>query len=327
MKDSFIKNIIHGFNKYYGYGVIELKDNRLRTNWALVKSTTYNEKRVIIFTNRPDEIEYISMSNNIKAMLNCENIELIRVFLNDNENQEISPIDYERKVELILDLYNRKIESSNLKSDEIVKELLNVMNSLQGGDINEPKEKPYITYSLIAINIFMYIITAFLSQNIFDSDINVLIKLGAKYNELISKGEYYRFITSMFLHGGLLHVALNMYSLYSIGPLIERVYGKAKYIIIYFISGITASIFSYLFSDSVSIGASGAIFGLLGTTLVFAIRLRKAVGKNFLISIASVIAINLYIGFSLPNIDNYAHLGGLIGGVIMALVFYKIKKD
>lgn len=326
MKDRFVENIIEGFNKYYSYGVIEIEDNRLITNWALVKSTAYNLKRVIIFVNKPNEIESLSMISSLKTMLNCDNVELIRVFIKDN-NETMDTVEYVGKVELVLDLCNKKIEGSGLRSEEVVQELLNVTNSLQGAETNKGMAKPYITYGLIGVNILMYIITAFLSQNIFDSDTNVLIKLGAKYNELISKGEYYRFITSMFLHGGLLHVALNMYSLYSIGPLVEKVYGKVRYLSIYFISGITASIFSYIFSDSVSIGASGAIFGLLGTTLVFAIKMKNNLGKNFLRSVASVIAINLFIGFSLPNIDNYAHLGGLIGGIIVTILFYSFKKD
>jgi rhomboid protease GluP len=118
-----------------------------------------------------------------------------------------------------------------------------------------------------------------------------------------------------------------MYALYSIGPLVERVYGKAKYLVIYFISGIISSVFSFIFSNGVSIGASGAIFGLLGTTLVFAVTMRKNIGKGFLRNITSVIIINLFIGFTMSNIDNFGHLGGLLGGSISALVFNLIKKS
>jgi len=327
MEEVFVKNIIQGFNRYYSYGIIELNDYKLRSNWALVKSLAFNEKRVIVFVNTLDDIDYLAMASNLKIMLNCEEIELFRILIKDKKDEYLNTIDYEGKVELILDVYNKKIAGSGLISEEVVQELLNVTNSLQSEAAGKSEPKPCITYSLIALNVLMFIITAFLSQNFIDSDKNVLIKLGAKYNELISKGEYYRFITSMFLHGGLLHVVLNMYSLYFIGPLIEKVFGRVKYLIIYFISGITAAIFSYLFSDSVSIGASGAIFGLLGATLIFAVKVRNALGKEFLRSVVSVIAINLFIGLTMPNIDNYAHLGGLIGGVIVTLLLSMIKQS
>lgn len=321
------KYIIEGFNKFYGYGVIELNDNRLTTTWALVKAIEYNKKRVIVFVSNTNEIDHISMTNSLKVALNSENIELIRIFVKDTNGEALNTFDYEGKFDLVLDVNNKKIVGSALCSEEVVQELLYVTNNFQVEDAGKPKTEYLITLCIIGVNILMFLITAVLSKNIFYSNKDVLIELGAKYNELISKGEYYRFITSMFLHGGLLHLALNMYSLYSVGPLVERIYGKIKYLSIYFISGITASIFSYIFSDSVSIGASGAIFGLLGTTLIFAIKMRNNLGSNFLKNVASVIVINLFIGFSLPNIDNYAHLGGLIGGIIMSLLLYNIKKD
>jgi len=191
----------------------------------------------------------------------------------------------------------------------------------------EFEKKPWVTYIIMGINILVYMLTAFLSKNIWNSNISVLIYLGAKVNVLISGGEYYRLITCMFLHAGLLHVSLNMYSLYIIGPLVERVYGKVKYVSIYFIAGIIASLFSYMFSNDISIGASGAIFGLLGATLIFAITIKKTVGKDFYINILQVMAVNLIIGFSIPNIDNYAHIGGILGGIAMGKIFEIKKKN
>lgn len=326
MEETFVKNIIQGFNRYYSYGIIELNDFGLNTNWALVKALDDNKKRVIVFVNPANEIDYSAMSIDLKALLNCPNIELIRILIKDTKEETLYTFDNDHKAELILDIYNRKISGSSLSSEEVVQELLNVTNIILQKEDTKKSSLPYVTYVFIGINVLVYLITAYLSQNFIDSDINVLIKLGAKYNELISQGEYYRFITSMFLHGGLLHVALNMYSLYSIGPLIEKVFGKAKYLIIYFVSGITGSIFSFLFSNSVSIGASGAIFGLLGAALIFAFKVRNVSGKEFLRSVASVIVINLFIGFTLPNIDNYAHLGGLTGGVIATLLLSMIKQ-
>lgn len=182
-------------------------------------------------------------------------------------------------------------------------------------------KKSIITIALISVNVIMYIITAILSGDIIDSDIRVLIFLGAKVNELISSGEYYRLITAMFLHGGLMHLLLNMYALNALGPFIEKVYGSAKYVIIYFVAGIVSSIFSYMFSEGVSIGASGAIFGLFGSVLIFSLKMKDRVGNGMLKNIVSVIGINIFIGISMPNIDNLAHLGGLIGGIFISLMF------
>lgn len=182
-------------------------------------------------------------------------------------------------------------------------------------------KKSIITIALISVNVIMYIITAILSGDIMDSDIRVLIFLGAKVNELICSGEYYRLITAMFLHGGLMHLLLNMYALNALGPFVEKVYGSAKYVIIYFVAGIVSSIFSYMFSEGISIGASGAIFGLFGAVLIFSLKMKDRVGKGMLKNIVSVIGINIFIGISIPNIDNLAHLGGLVGGILISLMF------
>lgn len=172
----------------------------------------------------------------------------------------------------------------------------------------------------------MYLISAFLSGSILEMDARVLVYLGANFAPLIDMGEYYRFITCAFLHGGIMHIALNMYALYAIGPLIEKTYGKSKFTLIYFISAIIASFFSYKFSIGVSMGASGAIFGLLGAALVLSIRMRKVIGEDFKRSIISVILVNVIIGLSISNIDNFAHLGGLLGGTLVSMVVFKKRE-
>ena len=223
--------------------------------------------------------------------------------------------------------------SQNVKL-EVVNDLVSIMNnnnlSSRSKKMNV-QDKPWITIIIIAINIIMYGITAYLSVisngSILNSDTNVLVLLGAKVNDLINQGQYYRLVTCMFLHGGIVHVAVNMYSLYAIGPMVESVYGKIKYLAIYFISGICASLFSYVFSTSISIGASGAIFGLLGAVLIFAITSKGKTGSAFIKSILSVIFINIFIGATMPGIDNFAHLGGLFGGMLVAfLVNYRTKE-
>lgn len=178
-----------------------------------------------------------------------------------------------------------------------------------------------LTNILIAINLLVFLISAWISKNIFNIDIYTLIIMGAKVNSLIDKGQVWRLITCAFLHGGLIHIFFNMYALKILGPEIEYVYGKIKYLVIYLLSAIAASIFSYIFGpQSVSVGASGAIFGLFGAMLIFGIKHRKQMGKAYMMNILQVIFVNVIIGISSSNIDNAAHFGGLIVGALIALL-------
>ncbi len=182
-----------------------------------------------------------------------------------------------------------------------------------------------LTFILIGINIVVFLLTAFVSGNIFDIDTRVLIYFGAKINVLINQGEIWRLLTCAFLHSGLIHIACNMYSLYIIGPQIEQIYGIKKYLIIYLISCITASMASYLMNPSgIAVGASGGIFGLMGALLAFALVERHSIQRKFISSLLQIIAINLFIGLSIKNIDNFAHIGGLVGGVLSGYISYRL---
>ncbi|MDS1005186.1 rhomboid family intramembrane serine protease [Clostridium sporogenes] len=328
--DKFIKDIIEKLIRENNYRVMEISTNAgLESSWIAV-----NEKEdfydVLIFSsnlaikdlNREYIKEYIQslfinkpINLNIAVLIDKEIDSYLINFLDINLIKDIS---------FVLDYNNRSIVYAGEGTRSIVEDIVKVPKEKENIYYNENNidshEKATITKIIIGINIFMYLITAFLSKNILSSDIRVLVFLGAKANSFINNGEYYRLITSMFLHGGLIHLALNMYALNSIGPLIENYFGKVKYLIIYFISGILSSYFSYLFSPSVSIGASGAIFGVLGATLIIAYKNRKRGGKEFLNNIISVIVVNLILGFSIPNVDNFGHIGGLIGGIIVTLI-------
>ena len=125
----------------------------------------------------------------------------------------------------------------------------------------------------------------------------------------------------MFVHSDTMHILLNMYALYTIGPVVERYYGKGKYLFIYIISGLLGSVFSGVFmsANSISIGASGAIFGLLGSICYFTYYYRATLQGILRGSIIPVIVINLIIGFLSPSIDLSAHIGGLIGGILVSM--------
>lgn len=258
---------------------------------SLGKSFSLN---IIILSN--GEYKYTSNSSIVnKIIINKENYEIIKC---DNSCMPLRQI------------FENIIQKNARKSDN--------------GKLDYFKYK-IVTLVLMGINIGVFLLTAFISGDIFDIDSKVLLVFGAKVNILIEHGQIWRLLTCAFLHGGLIHIACNMYSLFVIGPEIEQIYGSIRYLGIYFISCITASLFSYFMSPYLSVGASGAIFGLMGALLAFAIKERKRINKKYLSSLLQVMAVNLFIGFSISNIDNFAHFGGLIGGIFTGYISYSLS--
>lgn len=186
-----------------------------------------------------------------------------------------------------------------------------------------------VTTILIAINLIIYIITAILSVTIGGGlgplgqiDTGVLINAGAQVNLLVAQGQFWRIFTAMFLHVNLLHIGLNMLSLYFIGTAIEVLYSKWRYLLIYLLSGITGGIVSYILMgpDFVAVGASGAIFGVFGALGVFYIVNRRALGPHGTGAITNWLfwlGLNLVFGFSNPSIGIVDHIGGLAAGMII----------
>lgn len=333
MDEKFIKEILSRLMHSYPYRILEADERtEMLSTWGAVKEKTNELKQLVFFFNMKGALNK-ALTEDLKSKIdnNTVNVSMIKIIFLDNE--EISQLNEGYINELrqsgsgfiIIDGSQRKIIGYSDVSEETLYEIYNSLGYTAGSD--DKKSIPVVTYMVIGINILVFLITAFLSNNIFNIDINVLVNMGAKYNELISAGQYYRLFTCIFLHGGIVHIALNMYSLYAIGPLVERLFGKTKYIIIYLVSGLVSSTFSFLFSNGISIGASGAIFGLLGTVLIFAYKMRKEIGKDFLRNIVSVIIVNLIIGVSIPNIDNFAHIGGLIGGILVTSLFLIMNKS
>lgn len=186
--------------------------------------------------------------------------------------------------------------------------------------IFSPK-KPIITSILIGINIFIFLFGLFFDKSDF------LINNFAVYGPLIRLGDYYRLITGTFIHTELFHLLFNMYALYIIGTEVENFFGKWKFLLIYLFSAISGSLLSILLnSQIVSIGASGAIFGLMGATLYFGYNYRVYFGNTIIKQIVPIIIINLLIGFSSAGIDNFAHIGGLVGGLLISMTL-GIKGD
>ncbi|GEM_PF-1425695 len=187
----------------------------------------------------------------------------------------------------------------------------------------EPAEReplPYVTYILTGINVIIFLMMMAVGHGNVDS---VAEMFGAKVNVLIQHGQWWRLLTPIFLHGSWLHLISNSLSLVWFGSSIERLYGARKYLLIYVTAGIVGNIASYIHMPGLSLGASGAIFGLVGAGLMFPIRFRSLLPKDapqkILGQILPIAVINLIIGSTTPSIDNWAHMGGLAGGAIVAL--------
>ncbi|MFL6196880.1 MAG: rhomboid family intramembrane serine protease [Thermoanaerobaculia bacterium] len=150
---------------------------------------------------------------------------------------------------------------------------------------------------------------------------DLVVAAGANYGPAVwGGGEYWRLVTSMFLHGGFVHLALNAWALYQLGSLFEIWMGSGRMLGVYFATGIAASVTSTYFSKVPSIGASGAIFGLLGALIASLLRRRSALtpqGRSILMQLVSWAVLNVVFGFSMPGIDNSAHLGGCAAGLLL----------
>lgn len=181
---------------------------------------------------------------------------------------------------------------------------------------------PAATALLWAIAI-IYLLSSAVSVQLFQPDLAILVMLGAKVNDLIAQGQYWRLLSATFLHANLVHIFFNGYALYALGPEAERIYGTRRFLGLYFLAGLAGSLASYLISPAISVGASGAIFGLIGGLGMFYYLNREALGafgKAQVQNMVAIAMINLFIGFSAQGvIDNWGHLGGLIGGALAGL--------
>ncbi len=174
-----------------------------------------------------------------------------------------------------------------------------------------PISKPAVTYTLIGINVAIFVLQFAVGVNAVAGDWGmwpVGIAVG---------GEWWRLVTAAFLHGSFLHVAFNMYVLFALGPTLERILGHGRYLTLYLLAALGGGVASYVFSDirTVSVGASGAIFGLMGALVVAGRRLRYDITQVLIL-----LGINVVIGFVSPGVDWRAHLGGLVTGAVVAAI-------
>jgi len=186
-----------------------------------------------------------------------------------------------------------------------------------------PQSAPYATYAIIGVTVAFYVLQI-VSVAVFGyptsyGNIDWLELYGARINDFIRIGQVWRLFTPALLHGSIPHIFFNMYALYSIGIGLERYFGRNRYLLLYVLCAFTGNVTSFLFTNGYSVGASTAIFGLIGAEAVFLIQNRKMFAGQFNRAIGNVIfiiVINLFLVGSLPGIDNWGHIGGLIGGVM-----------
>ncbi|WAA10416.1 rhomboid family intramembrane serine protease [Fervidibacillus albus] len=184
--------------------------------------------------------------------------------------------------------------------------------------------KPFFTYFFLAVQVVLFFLMELMggSENPY-----VLLQFGAKFNPLIVEGQWWRLITPMFLHIGIIHLLLNSLALYYLGTVVEKLFGRWRFLFLYLFSGFFGSLASFLFNPTISAGASGAIFGCFGALLYFGLVYPHLFFRTMGMNILVLVGMNLLLGIIIPNIDMAGHVGGLIGGFLASGILYLPKQD
>ena len=295
-------NYIHN-DEQYKFDLFKTKKvmEQIRKKTLSLSMNTLN-----IFINLNDSVHINEEEKNI-ASIKFHNIDEI---LKDKNIVQIFP----------------NIKNKLIKDKEGIDLIVNVTNDINAKTVEDNKvftkifepKKIIITPILITLCVLVFI-SMYIWGNGSENTITLLL-FGANFRPLVQAGEIWRLATSMFLHIGIVHLVVNMYSLYIIGKQLESFLGRWKFLIVYLGSGIIGSLLSVVVHSSISAGASGAIFGLLGSLLYFGYHYRLYLGTVLKTQVIPVIIINLLIGFMVPGIDNFAHIGGLVGGYLLTMV-------
>ena len=352
--DELVMKLLHFFITEQGYSPIVLHGAKneiwlenLDENYQIVRIVSnyiHNDEQLNFDLFRTQKIV-----NKIKKKTMSFNITTLSLFVNLGDNVDIEPYTHSnhldcaevnnvkdlKKYEFIMNEFPTITKDTNFKEKgmelfmKITKEIgeKNESDSIKAEEVFK-KKTPYLTYFIIAINILVFFATYLFGKGSQDS--LTLLRFGANYAPLVKNGEYYRLITSAFLHAGIFHLLFNCYALYIGGMQIESFLGKTKFLIVYLFSALTGSLMSVIFNDSICVGASGAIFGLFGALLYFGYHYRIYLGTVIKSQIIPLILFNLALGFVLNGIANSAHIGGLVGGLLITMalgVKYKSSKS
>lgn len=343
-KEEMVMKLLHYFITEKGYSPVIVRGVKDEI-WLENLKEEFNIIRIVSGYIHNDEqfkfdlFKTKSLIKSIKKKTLSFKMKALSIFVNLGENVNISSFEESNiyfanindtedltKYHFVIDAFPDITKDTDFK-EEGFELFLKITNDINKKNEEEAKmnedvfkmKKPYVTYSLIGINTFIFILSLFFN----------ILPLFAVNRYFIVHGEYYRLITGIFLHNGVIHLMCNMYSLYVIGTQLESFLGKVKYLIVYLLSGLAGSVLSIFFSNSYSVGASGAIFGLLGSLIYFGYHYRVYLDSVIKSQIIPLIIFNLMLGFTLRGIDNWAHIGGLIGGVFSTMgvgIKYKSEK-
>ena len=339
-KDDIILKILHYFITEEDYKPViinglenEIWLENMEKDLQLIRINTnyiHNDEQL-----KTDIYKAKTIMKSLKKSTLSLNINLLNLLLDTGDSVSFSDIDTKGietiKVEKISDFKKNKVVGDFFPrvKEAILNEKMNPVEFFKlTEDMNDKtirnerklarifsRKKPIVTYILIVINIMIFMYTALYDPN------QRIVDICANYYPAIRLGEYYRLFTAMFLHANLTHLIFNMYALYVAGPQVERYYGRLKYLFIYILGGLMGSVFSCVFMDSntYGIGASGAIFALFGSITYFTYYYRATLQNLLRSQIVPVILVNIVLGFMIPGVDVMAHIGGLIGGVLVSM--------
>ena len=333
-KEEIVMKLLHYFITEKDYNPVIIKGVQDEI-WLENLSNDYKIIRIVSgYIHNDEQFKYDlfktkSLMKSIKKKTFSLNIKTMSIFVNLGDNVDLSK--YKEKsiefagIEEVKDLnkYRFVIDSfPDITKDTEFKEegldlFLKITNDINKRNEIEAKKsedvfkikKPYVTWGLIIVNIIVFLISMFTN----------ILPMFAVNRMYIQNGEYYRLITGIFLHASLAHLICNCYSLYIIGMQLESFIGRVKFLIVYLLSGLAGSLLSVYFSNNFSVGASGAIFGLLGSLLYFGYHYRIYLESVIKSQIIPLIILNLMLGFMMSGVDNAAHIGGLIGGVFSTM--------
>lgn len=322
-KENYVPILVNGVKNEIWLENLDANYKIVRINSNYIHNNEQFELDLYKINNVGKQIKKKTLSRKLKTLNILTDInDEVKIDNNKNIDNIIIRNDNDLNKEDIINLFP-KINEEEIKNLHGLDFLINVSN-----DINNKTEKENEFYEkvfspkkivatkvLILINVIVFVLSFLLSETgIYDVFTNFALN---KY--YVKSGEIYRLITCGFLHADIIHLFCNMYSLYIIGTQLENFIGKKKFVIVYFISMITGSLLSCVMSNSWSVGASGAIFGLIGSLIYFGYHYRIYLGSVIKSQIVPLLILNLGIGFIIPNIDVSAHIGGLVGGLLSTM--------
>jgi rhomboid protease GluP len=295
----------------------EIKE-RLRGNQSTIQHTEVGVAQylyeVFIFSSYPDidklnAIKSAQLQKPIgKKYVKCLSVNLENKSVEKHFKLPLTDMGIGKTMKAIL----KEGIYKEIENDDIENVIIQKKKEFQ---IKLEAKAPILTYLFIALNIIIWVAIKIYSNKSGTKFEDSLLYFGSKENAHILSGEYWRFVTPIFLHLDEVHLFVNCYSLYSLN-IVERLFGHAKFLTIYLIAGILGNVASFLFSINPGVGASGAIFGLLGSLLYLGLKKPALFKAYFGANVLITIFINLAYGFSRSGIDNFAHIGGLIGGFL-----------